>query len=107
VAAHLLDDRCVSRDSENQSPPPREREGVVALPITGERVQVQASDVEQLAELADVTDGGDTAKVGPPDVVAPLPVGTAFLLSATLKVASAKLNVQVGIQPCAEVSARS
>src|SRR5438874_11695082 len=104
MAAHLLDDRCVSHDRQDQPPPSGEREGVLSLPITGERVQPQAGDVEELAELADVTDGGNAAEEGPADVVAPLPVSTAFLLSAPLKVASAKLNVQLGIQPLAEVS---
>jgi hypothetical protein len=105
VATHLLDDRRVSHDRQDQPPPPREREGVLSVPVTRERVQSQAGDLEELAELADVTDGGDAAKEGPPDVVAPLPVGTAFLLRAPLKVASAKLNVQLRIQPLAEVSA--
>jgi hypothetical protein len=95
VVAYLLDDCGVPLDCENQPPPPGESEGIAALPISSERVQVEAGKIEQLAELADVADRGDAAKIGPADVVAPLPVRTALLLGATLKLPRAKLDVQV------------
>lgn len=94
MVAHFLDDRGVSFDGEDQPPPPGQREGVGALPIAGEGMQAQAGDVEELPEFADVTDGGDPAQVGPPDIAAPLAVGTGFLLGATLKAAGAESDVQ-------------
>lgn len=95
MVAHLLDDCCVSLDCENQSPTAGESKGVATPLIAGERVQVQAGDVEELAELADVADGGDAAEIEPANVPAPFSIGEAFLLSATLKMTRAKLNVQL------------